>query len=503
MTSNLENHNTTLSFLDFFAISPKLYVFGQNSIGTKFGVIMSLLVCLAIFALSGYFAFTTFNRSSITLVYNQDSTIYPVVNLTDYPLTLSLLDNYGQLIPEQETVFNFYLTVYNFLQYLDEQGNPQAKTFLEEIKLEKCDINKHFGNYKSYFADAAEMSTKYCLPIGKYNITLYGVYGNLKNGYNFLDIFVNRCVNNSLTNPNNNCQDITYIQNTLANSYLQIGYMDYDIDNKNEILPNLLIQRFDIIPLSSTVYKRIFNYKKPVQYKTDHGYVFEDIQTDYFFQDDRKESQVDLRAEGPFAGSFAEISILNSAKTDIYNRSYTKLQALLANVGGIIKGVMFMASIFIHMYSQKNLAITLFNKKSLIIEALISNDTEKPLIHGYDKLVDFTSKLKIVEEPKIRNKSVSKNNRSQSLFGINSKGQPQLEFRLKLIEMILPFIFLGSKPKYKIYDKLNQILKKTLSIDNLLEKINELESLTRKAKPLSNLDNQSASGNIININRQI
>jgi hypothetical protein len=87
----------------------------------------------------------------MSVIYNIDSMVYPVVNLTEYTMTLKLHKSSGDTIKDQEKIFNFTAKFISQQVEYDEKNEPHVKTNIMDLKLEKCKIDKHFGKYKDFF----------------------------------------------------------------------------------------------------------------------------------------------------------------------------------------------------------------------------------------------------------------------------------------------------------------------------------------------------------------
>ena len=120
----------------------------------------------------------------------------------------------------------------------------------QRIQTEKCDINKHFGNYQNFFKDVPYLTHHYCAVPGK-NITLFGIYGSIQ-PYNFLDFWIYTCVNDTAVNRTN-CFPREQSQARLVNTYISYLYLDYFLDHTNIQNPGQLILRSEILPVSSTI----------------------------------------------------------------------------------------------------------------------------------------------------------------------------------------------------------------------------------------------------------
>lgn len=353
--------------LDLYASTPHVYIHQQKYFSTKYGILMGALSIIVMLILSGYFVLQIFLRQNLSVIFNQDSSIPPVVNISNFPLVVGLIDDYGNPLPQAERTFRVEAKFWTFYTSVNETGEKIFGTSIIDIPIEKCNISKHFGEYQDYFDDGVFLSNSYCINPGQNNLTLYGAYGDLNNGFSFFDIKFKQCVNNSKTT---NCLDQQSIDYSLSSTYLILQYMDFDIDHQNPSNPALPIKKSDGIALSINLFKRIYDYKKQIIYDTDFGYVFEDIRSRNFFQEDRQETTYDVKkVGGSDTDTFGYLTLLTSKKTDRYRRTYLKFQQLAANIGGVIKGVMIIGQILVLIYTRKLMTLSL-------IESLFTIDNQ-------------------------------------------------------------------------------------------------------------------------------
>jgi hypothetical protein len=183
------------NFLDMYSRSANLKIQGKDSYNYLLSTILSILSLITILILSIYFVVTVFQRKSISVIFHLDSMDYPVVNLTGYPMTFHRYDSYGKSLKDQDKI---YYVMARYLEYkveLDENNEARVINRITDIKLERCDLEKHFGKYKEYFSHSADLSLKYCLPPISQNLTIYGKFGDLLNGFSSLAINLQRCIN--------------------------------------------------------------------------------------------------------------------------------------------------------------------------------------------------------------------------------------------------------------------------------------------------------------------
>lgn len=348
-----------LSIIDFLSYQPVLTINSNKRTKTVIGFIMSSLSCLIIVILSGFFIFETFARSNISVIYGKDSFLKPTANLTDMPLVFRIISVVsGNSLPNQEAIFNISAVFSESLTVTNSSGTF-FKIIRHNVYLEKCDINKHFKNYSNYFEDIPELDKSFCYTPGSVNFTLYGNYFNRNNNISQMNIYINKCINGT---NNITCKPNEDIANSLENIFLTVSFIDFQIDHNNIDNPKTPYVANQVFTLSSTVYRKIVSLKQSIQYKTDYGYVFQDIQNEQMMSKGTNFETIDLRKKPIIPGNFCVYIIAISEEVDMYFRSFGKIQTLLASMGGAINTILLLSGIIVDFTSQKSYYSLLNNK---------------------------------------------------------------------------------------------------------------------------------------------
>jgi hypothetical protein len=362
-------------FLDIYGLTGNLKIRANDSYSYFLSLVLSIISILSISSISLYLIINVYQRNSVSLLYQIDSMNYPVVNLTNYPFTFHLYDSNAQSLKNPDKIYYLTARFMEFKLEIDENKQSKAVTKIQNVTLEKCDLNKHFGKFKEYFLKATDTNLKYCIPPNSNNITLYGKYGDIANNFSILQVLLHKCKNG--TNGKDNCHDEETINKSLNLVHMEYARIEYDINHNLVDDPKVITKKVDLYLLSSTIYTRINKYFSEINYSTDYGYIFKRSKTINFFQDDRYDIEVDLRKEGLIQGSFSSLTIMNSYKTQFYERKYVKLQDLLASIGGIIEGVFISCRIFQFLFSRNLFKFILFKSMFELLERPKNKNTKE------------------------------------------------------------------------------------------------------------------------------
>jgi hypothetical protein len=218
------------------------------------------------------------------------------------------------------------------------------------IKTEKCDLNKSFGNYRSYFEKVPDINLHYCATPGANDLNVVNQFGGIYE-YVFLAHYYLKCTNNTSLNKTN-CKPQQEIDSALASIYAEFITLEYSLDHKKAGSPGSLYTRSDLSPVSTSITTRLWYYITNVDYYSDFGFLFEDIKKESFFYYSKPVSTYSLSGCN-FPGCFASIVITMDGKFEKYTKTYAKLQNFLANVGGILKGVLFCAETISYLFNTK------------------------------------------------------------------------------------------------------------------------------------------------------
>lgn len=383
----------TINFkeLDILGMTPELYVECEKRKKSNIGAMTSILTVLLLITSIGYFFSELFFGNSFILIYNQTTDYNPVFDFSEYPLAFGFFDMLSNPISDLDDQIRIYGELYK----LEPSLKPAEgiKMDIKEFKLERCDLKSHFSKYANLFKKMKNLDKYYCIPSGQLNLTLYGNYADGLNPNSFLVIKITKCFNDSSKSrlfPSVICRNKTEIEKNIYNFYLNILFIDQDIDHKNYENSAQIVARSESFSLSSSVFTGYHIHKKVVNYQTDYGIFFSNLKEEVFFQDDFIAINTDLSVNTSSIGLFSHFIFSLSKKTDNYYRKYPKIQCALAKIGGIVEGILFFFSAVVKFLMKKNYYCDLGNQCYLF-----SNKTNNLIKYVP---VKFKELNKIIEE---------------------------------------------------------------------------------------------------------
>lgn len=399
-----------ITFADILSNKPELRSSEQYlRFKTVYGGTLTILIVMLIIAASISFGLDLLQRKNSTITYNllpADETNRAEVG--DFPYMVALLDNGLKLLPEEDRWYSFLSETWDFYPQNSTDGTIQMALTRKKILTERCNIDKHFGKYRELFKDVPYLNHHYCLVPGQ-NVTTYGLYGSTKPN-NFIDHWISTCVNNTALNKTD-CYSREQSKARLVNTYISYVFLDTAIDHNDVENPTKVVLRSEILPVSSSIYKRIFFYLRTISYKTDYGFIFQDIKEELIFQVSDSKENVDLRPEGTVPGSFALISVLMDKYNNFYFRKYYKGQNFLADMGGIIKGLMIIGTCLNFLISEEFYFIDLI--KSLYPVDIVKDSQRKQnsKMFDIDNSCNNTHKNLVVSKVNVKGKNESNLNK--------------------------------------------------------------------------------------------
>jgi hypothetical protein len=104
-------------------------------------------------------------------------------------------------------------------------------------------------------------------------------------------------------------------------------------------------------------------YLKRTFVLSDFGFVFEDKQEEFSYQSEISQSMTLIGSSFYVPEGFGLFMVALSSRADIHNRSYIKLQALVANVGGVINFIFMFAKMLTNYITSKSLHLEYVNHR--------------------------------------------------------------------------------------------------------------------------------------------
>jgi hypothetical protein len=343
---------SSFGFFDNFSYKPNFLIYGRDSYKTLPTSILGIISYLTMLIFSTYFFVDSLKRENMVIIYNEKSTVYPIINFTEIPMMFTLNDGINNFIDES-------------LYYINPVIVEATETSFDftSMKMKKCS-EANFGQYGDYFTNYTNLENIYCFSSNENNFTLKGISSDYKSGYTYVNLYLSRCVNST---SHNICKSPEIIESALKNVFLELYFFNYMIDHENVYNPLQLFLARESFSMSSTIFKRYFYGFQNIVYETDYGYIFQDKESLNKFQQSSYLVNVDLKKGAIFdEGAFGQITFRPEKKIGYYKRIFPKLQTALANMGGVVKVIQVVSMSFGYFLSKKMFIADISNKFKIL-----------------------------------------------------------------------------------------------------------------------------------------
>ena len=472
----MQNLKILITYSDFLSSPSHLTINERGGTRKKtfYGGILSIIYVIVSFCFTTYFILRLLLREDVSVMYSREmENLNGITNSNKLPFMVRLSDYYRKAI-NPENIFNITMKICYSLP--NRNIGENTIEIFENIILEKCDINKHFGEYKNYFINMSSLDTYFCPRERLSNQTIFGIYGDF-NDFSLYNFYFTLCSKKE----NNNCYYPETIHEKLVNAFLDLIYIDYSIDNLNKESIKQLVIKSERFMISSSIYKKIYLYLKKVKYISDYGLILSDLKEEDFHQFDSLRFYTDLRDINNLVysdekGTFLTLSIGNSGEVSVYHRRYFKLQDYLANISGIIKCFTLIFKI-LNTNNSKNT----FYKK-LIKDFFIENKSQ---INGKN----VTTQTSIINNSEnFLLKNINKRSPVQEhkiIYANNTKLKEKENIDKKFRFTILPLGF--AIKKKEDLEIIKWIIKTINNKMNLIEILKKLEMVEKIKNELCNI----------------
>jgi hypothetical protein len=287
----------------------------KSPIGGLFTIIYVILGILAFIA----FGRDLFDKNLPTVTYNKELTKEAQFTLTSENYAVAFVNQIDTSAVENfERKFNLYANVF--------RNYPNSSYTSEKFILQKCDlemIKKKPGIINMVKEEY------YCFPKGT-NITATGVYGG-DTMYVGVRVNLDYCING--VDNKSNCLSKESTALNMKNMIMHIIFDEFYANPYNYADPfNKMFYANAILGQAGTFARQVIDFKR-VDYKTDRGFILQEIDT-------QSQNSVDTESVtylvNPATTTLYSHMYRNSKWREIYKRTYIKIQGVFALIGGFL-----------------------------------------------------------------------------------------------------------------------------------------------------------------------
>lgn len=324
--------------LDFISRSYSFEYNDSTIYKTHSGAFFSLITFITAFVIAMMFGREIYERKlpnvNTSLENIEDSVIY----LNKFPIIFSLYNNVGKMM---DNLFDYLDVDVDFIIY-DEIGGP---TLAHNYSLILNDNNTYFSEFneitQEYLKDNKGKSL-YLL-----NFTEYDKIRNLMGGSNSSTIrFQFKFCD--LADESRNCKADEEFINSIP--FVMVRHVDFNIDSLNYKSPLNPYLKASFYSLAKNTQKIIYKFFLNSYYKSDNGWIFEEIEITHFYF--LRYIEYDINIYDSKSNIRNCLNVLFSTEKIQNNvlRNYMKVQELFAKVGGIANAVFIIVRILSYHY---------------------------------------------------------------------------------------------------------------------------------------------------------
>ncbi len=221
------------------------------------GIFLTLLTFILVIVIVIMYSLDFINRTGFSLMTNfiplNKKTLFDF-SKTPFMIGFVNWQRRYQSLNSSYLSLTFDRNVHNI--FINDQGVYEMKRISTSIILQKCDPKIHFIQNNSFMYEFDY--TKFLCALPGQNLSFGGRFGDNINGYDILEIHLNKCENSS-----NNlfyCKSNEEIDEYIKNSYLEIIYLSQTIEHNNYKNPIVDFVRNELYVVTKKITKRYYHY---------------------------------------------------------------------------------------------------------------------------------------------------------------------------------------------------------------------------------------------------
>jgi len=336
-------------YLDFLGTKPTFNIKGQASYKSLFGGALSIIVFVSIMTGAVYFINQLLSKTNFTIIQSEEYYPQGYMDWTNYEMAVTIVDKLGEKIPDTDRIYTIKGMWYLYdVKKNSNKSEIEMETTTRFFNMEFCDLNKHFTNSTDLWKAEKFLSTSYCFP-KDYPLNTSQIYSSA--GNKGITLFLTRCFN---TTTKNNCYSTERIEKELQNVIVMTRIKNFYFDHKvngDTGVPYIFTHSPSI---SYTVLYKFNYFMQNVEYLTDDSlFLTSSKETQYNIIGDQRQSS-DLNKDSVVPGTFSTIFLNMYPMKKNFKKNYYKFQNMLADLGGLLKGIHTIAA-FINLYFSNKL----------------------------------------------------------------------------------------------------------------------------------------------------
>jgi hypothetical protein len=382
-------------FFDIFGVGYNFLIDGRDKQKTATGALMTIFYFLIVVGLFFGFGLDLYQRKNPKVSLNKETVPYSKYGMSNSNFTLAYrLEDDDGLIIDNDSIIKKKVIYYSY-ELVDGVWN---NTILEIIESKSCHDFSEISKKEEYFN--ISLKNWYCIDFE--NRTWGGNWDG-----NFIYVFqiiIEQCMNS--TENNNTCSSQEEISKSfithknsgnLYYSQMSLSVQPALNDFSNPLKP-YLVNYYQTLDLNLS--KNRIQTFKVTSVNNDVGWFFSDVKEESVFDFDFAESDINFKKKWEEPILFSTSFYLGN-NSNTFSRSYTKIQEVIASIGGFAK-LFYTLSVLLFNYAQKSY-------RNLIILNKVKFDTKNFSEMNIDKIeslqkINKQETVKVEVETSIKNK---------------------------------------------------------------------------------------------------
>ena len=354
--------NKLLKKMDLYGLNFPLRYKGKHEYNTLCGETLSIFTIIGIIIIVILFLIQSLARIRVSIIKNSEQ-LYEkkLLNFTRIPILIGFVNDGGVPVTIDPKYMSITLDKNDHYPEKNNEGIMHLRRESTPIKLEYCDLNKHFYNDSELIKmiDDFEYQNYLCAVPGQ-NLSIAGRYGDSFNGYDILEIHLIKCDNSS---NNLSCASEDELNQFYKNSYLSILYLSETLNHYDTKNPIRKTFRSEVFMVVSHSVKRYYYYFAPGEYFSDNGYLFLESKKYFFFEYTKTDLDfVEVEDQSYYSNAtIIEVAFSSMDLFVSYSRKYEKIQDCFGSIAGWIRIIYTIAKGISDFFSNKIFLLKVVN----------------------------------------------------------------------------------------------------------------------------------------------
>ena len=449
------------------------------------GILLSFISIILLIIIVIKYGYDLLSYSNFTVIQSQkDLDRTKIINFTESPMMLGICDNLGIPIEFNQKYFKIIMKQHSVFPLNGNNSFSGIRRDTKNIEFDICNISQQYYSIFNGFN-----YEKYLCPKSNQNIFIKGRYGDIRKGFDIIEIYVEKCVNSSENNYM--CANEKELYDFFSKDiFLSIYFIKEAPNHFNISNPVIKQLRTDYFSISLKLRKLyMFNFLIS-DYLSDTGLIFPKIKK-YSFGEIHNLYTDLLGDENP--NSILGVIFTYVEHQIEYIRKYDKIQDMCSSLGGILTFIFEIFQYITCFISRKTfisditnnlLNITSKSNNKIIIQTR-KNINMKSL---YLNKFDFSSKniININKDESLDNKEINRLNSYNYYLKIKNKINTHSKIinkgknkNFSFFHYFIPIILIKKMNKYSYLIHIFEIFNSLMSVENIIPIIEKFPTLLK------------------------